>query len=231
MKNFTLLAAISALLVVVFSDRTQAASFTEIGDAGETLGTAQVIQSGSQPLESISGTLFRDADVFNIFLTGGQTFSATTISPGTLVELPVDNLLGVPTKVLEDPQLFLFDSSGRGVYANDDSFGSSQSTLPSGGFSPSDSGIYYLALSSFDYDPVSTGGVIFPSEPSTEVYGPTGPGGGLSLSGFEGASNSSGNYSIALSGAQTVPEPSSTLGMLAFGALGAVFWLRKKRKK
>ena len=217
MKNFELVAAISALLVVVFSDRTQAASFTEIGDAGETLGTAQVIQSGSQPLESISGTLFRDADIFNIFLTGGQTFSATTISPSTLVELPVDNLLGVPTKVLEDPQLYLFDSS--------------QSTLPSGGFSPSDSGIYSLALSSFDYDPVSTGGIIFPSEPSTEVYGPTGPGGGLSLSGFEGVSNSSGNYSIALSGAETVPEPSSTLGMLAFGALGAVFWLRKKRKK
>lgn len=161
--------AVMVLSTILASNKVQAATFTEIDDAGETLSTAQVIQTGLQ-VESISGSLSRDADLYKIFLNGGQTFSATTINSDTS-NIPVDDLLGSPNGILADPQLFLFDSFGKGVYANDDTSFSSQSILPSGEFSPSQSGIYYLAISSFNYDPVSAGGEIFVGHPIRMEFG------------------------------------------------------------
>ncbi|MFE1745995.1 DVUA0089 family protein [Coleofasciculus sp. H7-2] len=240
MKKLAHIAAISVLVTGLSSAHAQAATFTEKSDAGKTLNTAQVIPSGSQLLEFITGTLSNnDADLFQIFLTGGQTFSATTLSLDTLVGLPVDNVLGAPTELLEDPQLFLFDASGKGIYGNDDIPGlNSQSVLSSGGFSPAQSGIYYLAIASSGYDPVSAVGKIF-SAGADGVLEPTGSGGNLSLSGFTGTSATSGRYGIALTGvttstqssAESIPEPAGTWGILALGALGAVSQLKNNRKK
>ena len=59
------------------------------------------------PLTQITGTISSttDRDMFEIFITGGGTFSATTVgTPGTVF----------------DTQRYLFDSTGKGVYANDD---------------------------------------------------------------------------------------------------------------
>ena len=72
----------------------------EDGDAGETRATAQRVV-GLGPLTEISGST-NDADMFKICVTGNQTFSATTVEGASW-----------------DTQLFLFDASGRGVYAND----------------------------------------------------------------------------------------------------------------
>ena len=41
---------------------------------------------------------------------------------------------------------------------------------------PSAPGVYYLAISTFNSDPLSAGGPIFPNNPFTAVHGPTGPG-------------------------------------------------------
>jgi hypothetical protein len=63
--------------------------------------------AGPGALTSISGTVSSgtDADMYQIFISSPGTFSATTVgTPGTLT----------------DTQLFLFDASGFGVYANDD---------------------------------------------------------------------------------------------------------------
>lgn len=235
MKKFTPVAAISVMIAVMPSGSAQAVTFIDNGGAGETLNTAQVIPSGSLPLESISGTLFGNANLFQIFLTGNQTFSATTISPDTLIDIPTDNLLGAPTDILEDPQLFLFDSSGKAVYGNDDSFGSPQATLPSGIFSPKESGLYYLAISSSGYAPVSNKGAIFSDAPIDGILRPTDPGSGLPLDHFEGTSTTKGRYTIYLTGVQTsaksVPEPASTLGLLAVGAWGASRYKNKKKLK
>ncbi|MGB5973806.1 MAG: hypothetical protein WBG38_10820, partial [Nodosilinea sp.] len=184
-------------------------SFAEVGDAGEQLNQAAPIATASaQPLTSISGTLSGDADLFQIFISGDQPFSATTLSSDTLLGLPIDNALGIPTSLLQDPQLFLFDALGRGVYGNDDLFGSAQATLPSrNGLLAS--GIYYLGISSFDYDPVSAGGEIFPDRSSDGVLLPTGPGGGSPLARFAGSSSGGGSYTIALTGAQTILSDSS----------------------
>lgn len=222
MKKFALLAAISVPIVVLTAKPAQAAGFTEIGDAGETLSTAQqVILSDSSPLESISGTLAGDADLFQISLTGGQIFSATTVGEANF-----------------DTQLFLFDSAGKGVYGNDNESstpGLNQSTLPKDGFSPAKSGIYYLGISGFDYDPVSVKGEIFPDFPDVtfnQVVGAIGAGGEAPLSGFDGAIlDKGGSYTIAVRGAESVPEPSSMLGTLALCVWGGGLVLNKKNKQ
>lgn len=221
-------AILSSLSIVMVAGPSQAATFIETEDAGEQLDNAIPIftdQGQVMPLDSISGVLAGDADLFKIFLTGGQQFSATTINAETLLEIPINNTIGSPSDLLADPQLFLFDAVGNGVLANDDSFGSSQSTLPSLSLSPTESGIYFLAISGFDTDPISNEGEIFPDE-SNGVFGPAGPGGNSPLIGFSGPSTSSGRYTIALTGAQTlerpasVPEPSSALGLITLAALG-----------
>lgn len=221
MKKFVWVAPISLLAVVLSSGHAQAATFTETQDAGEILSSAvRVISPELQPLESISGILSSDADLFRISLTGGQSFSATTTGGANF-----------------DTQLFLFDSGGKGVYGNDNAGVSFQSTLPIGGFSPQKSGTYYLGISGFDYDPVSTAGEIFTDFPDTgfdTVAGPTGAGGKSALSGFDGARlEPGGSYTIALTGAQTetksVPEPSSVLGILAVGAWSIGALLKKTK--
>lgn len=222
MKQFARAMVMSLLVTGIASGYAQAATFTETGDAGETLETAQGIQ-GPGPLEAISGalsTVTPDADLFKIFLTGGQTFSASTVGGATF-----------------DTQLFLFNKEGMGIYGNDNAspvLGSNQSTLPNNNFSLEESGFYYLAVSGFDYDPVnSEGEEIFPdpASPFNQVFGPTGPGGESGLSGFNGARLNGGNYTVAMTGAKAVPEPSSTLGVLAFGAFGTLFWLKHRQSK
>ena len=234
MKKLAGVTAMSTLVAALASGQAQAATFTETVDAGETLETAQAIQ-GSLPLESISGALSQetsDADLFKIFLRGGQKFSATTISSDTLIDLPVDEQLGAPTELLEDPQLFLFNSDGRGIYGNDDGFGTIQSTLASGpgGFSPTKSGTYFLAISSFGYNPVSGKGEIFSDQNSDGVLEPMGPGSESFLSGFTGSSTAGGRYTINLTGAKAVPEPSSVLSILALGTCWGFSSLLQHRK-
>jgi len=166
-------------------------------DAGDTLKTAQ-LPIGDGAHTSITGNLrdaagvgdVNDADLYQVCLTGDGTFSATT-NPTTA---------GASADF--DSQLFLFNSNGLGVYGNDDSKGGAgPSLLPAGhALTPSAPGVYYLAISSFNNDPQSTGGDIFPGD-SNAVEGPTGPGGGSPLSGWSGDGGSSGRYVIVLTGA------------------------------
>lgn len=226
MKQF--IPAITVLSAVVYAGQAQAVNFAESGDAGDKINTSQVISSGTFSLESISGNLDdNDADLFQIFLTGGQTFSATTKNAQT-DQIPIDNLLGIPTELVADPQLFLFDSVGRGVYANDDSFGSLQPTLSSLDFSPTEAGIYYLAISSSGYDPVSNNARIFPNAVSAEVISSNSD---IVLTNFVGTSVSNGRYDIALSGAKAVPEPTSMLGILSLGAWSIVKRVKNRNKQ
>lgn len=162
------------------------ARWQENGDADDLPGSAQV-PLGAGSLNRISGAITSgtDADMYQICLTGAGTFSADTSVAGSATF---------------DTQLFLFDSSGDGVYANDDS-GGLHSLLPAGGLSPAGAGTYYLAISAFDNDPVSGLGEIFP-DTFNAVVGPTGPGGALSITGWNGAGFTVGAYDIALTGAE-----------------------------
>ena len=206
--------AVAAILAILPAASAKAVMVLELGDAGALPSSAQFTGGTDvSPLTSITGTISSttDRDMYLIFIDGGSIFSATTASqPGTLV----------------DTQLFLFDLSGRGVYANDDDpngFGinSLRSTLPAGNaLTPVSAGLYYLLIANAGSFPTGAGGVIFPnytSSPSlaTAVVGPTGAGGSSPITGYATQGNvETGTYTIALTGARVasaVPEPTALL--------------------
>lgn len=186
----------------------QAVTFSEpFPDAGETLSTAAVVDSApfGTPLDTISGTIlnpFGGADLYQIFLPGAS-FSADTNASGGLFSL-------------KDSQLFLFDADGVGVFWNDDSGTGLHSEFT---LAAPAAGIYYLGISGYNYDPLSSGGLIF----SGSGGGPTGPGGTDPLTGWAltaGDTADTGRYEITLAGATFVPEPGSMAGLLVLTGLG-----------
>jgi len=199
LRNTMVILLVSAMTMMSFSQQADAFTWAEVDDAGELPNSAQ-ITTGEGTLEFIGGFLESptDVDMYAIFITGSESFSATTVGWTT----------GVNT------QLTLFDSSGYGIYSNDDeSTYVVESTLPDRYLTP---GLYYLAISDWDWDPVSNEGFIFPSHYPflnlrTEVEGPTDVGGGSPISGWSGLSTmGGGSYTIALTGAASsasVPKP------------------------
>jgi hypothetical protein len=191
---------------------------TESG-AGALIGTAQDL-TGTTPTE-IVGTLpnvtdaLLDVNLFKFNIDDFLDFSVVSLS--------------VPHGV-SDTELFLFDSTGHGVYANDDMGGGDPvtfslaclpsalnnpclSALPSG-IGPTSNGVYYLAITRSSDMPLSDLGEIFTLINSTDVVGPDlTMGGADSLAGWDGGGftdpNSDAiNYDIVLTGT-TVPEPAS----------------------
>ena len=183
--------------------------FTEIDDAGQLLSTAQVVNSQppGKPLESISGTLkpvkigdkyFEDVDLYKIYLTGDQTFSATVTTEGY-------GYGGIE----------LFDANGLGVYASTINLNYQNNILPAGHpLTPLEPGIYYLGISSYPAESaLSSGGEIFDAQLGFEnLLSPSGFGGGAPLSDWyvgEGWGNDTYEpytdpYSFTLTGAEFV---------------------------
>jgi hypothetical protein len=165
----------------------------EQGDAGDLPATAQDLTGAG--VDTINGTIAdaTDIDMFRVCVDGGATFSASSVG-GTAV----------------DTQLFLFDSSGRGVYANDDERdGVIQSLLPAGHpLTPRTPGEYYLAVGAYNLDPLGADQPIF--SPGTGVVGPAGPGGGEPISGWGGRPGGPGPYTLVLTGARCEPVPDTT---------------------
>jgi hypothetical protein len=145
--------------------RAAGSRWTELADAGPLPETAQET-TGSGILNVITGELAdnNDADMYLIRIADAANFSATA-SGGSLV----------------DPQLFLFDVTGLGVFANDDILNATvrQSRLAA----PSTPGLYYLVVTGWNNEPNSSAGNIFPDDVEG-VLGPTGPGGMQPISGY-----------------------------------------------
>ena len=205
MSKILVILLVSGIFIITFSQLSGAFTWTEVEEAGDLPGTAQKINQNG-PLEFITGSLESptDVDMYAIFITGSGSFSATTV--GWTADV--------------DTQLTLFDSSGMGVYSNDDdaTTDSIQSTLPAfDPLTPITPGLYYIAISDWDWDPVSDEGYIFPShypffQFQTDVEGPSDVGGGSPISGWDGVSTrGGGSYTIALTGAvssASVAKPS-----------------------
>lgn len=214
---------IGGLFLTLLSTAPASAALIFASGAGSLPATAQDL-SGQFP-DEIVGTLdFPDGvNMFRIYLDA-SAFSAITV-------LPI--LQGVP-----DTELFLFDSSGAGVYMNDDqTFSDTQSCLPSlignpcpsprNGAGPVSSGFYYLAITRSANMPIdSMSNPLFAPLLSTDVAGPVSPNpiadwdnGAFSSPDFDLV-----NYDIVLTG--TIPEPAT--GVLTAAAVFALGLFRKK---
>jgi hypothetical protein len=219
---------IASLFAVVASvalvSSASAITWIEVGDAGQTIATAQTPTPANQPLNNIFGSFSStsDVDIFTIFISNPALFSATTV-------------LG--TSTLIDTQLFLFNSSGAPVYMNDDDSGGGtiQSTLPAGNaLGPQTAGIYYIAISLSDNEPVNLNNqLLFALGSTTSVRGPNPIANPKLLSSWDASGVAPGStigaYQINLTGASTIPEP-SIIALSAIGTLGILRIARRRRK-
>jgi hypothetical protein len=154
------------------------------GDAGELPETAQ--STGSGALSAIRGDLEVDGvDMYAIYISDPSVFSAT-----------------LRCGALFDTQLFLFDANGNGVVHNDDTFGLISYIDNSTGCIPGP-GLYYLAVSRYNRDPVGCGGgLIWNNSPFGEIRCPDGPEASSRVNGWLGSTAAGGTYIITLQGAE-----------------------------
>jgi hypothetical protein len=200
---------------------------SDAGDAGETLTTAQVLEAGTTVV--VGTTSLNDKiDLFSFGWAGGD-FSANTSS----VEF--------------DTQLYLFDSAGFGIQANDDRFITQNILSISSGLFVSGlaAGNYFVAVSEQGYDPLSIDGYIFPDlfipfsifppRPG-DLVEPTGPGGSSPLidwgyRGFQPLQLDNRVYRLNFASSPTagmnVPLP-PTSALFGLGLLGVAYWRRKR---
>lgn len=198
-------------------------TYTEVGDTGSFLGTAQSA-TGTGTLDSILGDLGTGGvDMFRIYVSDWTAFSATTNNATSSF----------------DTQMFLFNSAGMGIAANDDDTsgfiqanGGYTSTLPVGNslYSSLSPGYFFIAITQWDSDPTSSGGLIFPTAPFDGIVGPTGLGGGSAHSGWSDSS-SAGAYRIDFTGVATIPlPPAAWAGLSTLAGVGLVGYVRRRRQ-
>ncbi|ETX06712.1 hypothetical protein [Candidatus Entotheonella palauensis] len=169
----------TALILIAWLSFAMAVTVVqEAGDAGDLplLGSAQdvtEVELDADGILEIRGSIdgaTPDADMYRIEITEPAEFSATSFFVSGLV-------------TIENSQLFLFDENGRGVCANDDNptlpTGTPESlyaALPQGSCNIPGPGIYYLAVSTGNRDPLSNAAdptsEIFPDEPRQAVVPP-----------------------------------------------------------
>ncbi|GAB1541508.1 hypothetical protein NUACC21_41790 [Scytonema sp. NUACC21] len=208
-------AGVTLSLTAMPESPTYAATFTEVGDSGQSLSNA--INVGVD-INAIVGTIdtTTDVDLYQLNLADGL-FIATTVRNVT------NNL---------DTMLWLFDSKGKGIVGNDDSSNTSQSTIRAN----LSGGTYYLGISNYDIEPTSAMGFIFDytsGSQKTKLLQPTGPGGSATLInnwtiGPNGSSpRATGKYRILLNNstvkAQPVSEPNAVLGLATLCLSGLLF--------
>jgi hypothetical protein len=157
------------------------------GDAGDLPETAQ--STGSDPITKIRGTIggANDVDVYAIYISDPDAFSATTIGGTTL-----------------DTALWLFDEDGKGVVYNDDNPDATtgtQSRIDNRTNCITQPGRYYLAVSLSGRRAAGCGdGLIWATTPARGVRCPDGPESASRVAGWSGSSSSTGRYIIFLTG-------------------------------
>jgi hypothetical protein len=166
------------------------------GDAGDLPATAQIVTSPDAtpcetPVTRVRGDLgASDADMYVICITDPASFSATTVGSTGF-----------------DTQLWLFRCDGTGVVHNDEAVGTtvSQSRIDNSTNCIQQGGIYLLAISRYNLDPVDASGqLIWNDSPFRAVRCPDGPGRANPIAGWTGSTPAAGRYIIQLQGAYFV---------------------------
>ena len=211
----TLLAAAS-LSALAATPSLHATTFTEPGDAGQTLATAAAAGTvnGTTGLTQINGTIgtSTDADVYSFTLSTTSTLSFVATSTAGI-----------------DTSLFLFSSTGAPLFANDDQSNTNFQAGFTAGSLPA--GAYYLGVSLSGNEAVNTNNQLLftVDQPTTNVRGPASGRNPAALGTFNGGTSiaETGAYSIGITSA--VPEP-STYATLALGA-GVLAFLARRRQQ
>ncbi len=201
--------ASAAMAGAAWSGPASASTWTEVGNAGPALPTANVVTNANPT--AILGEVGApdDADLFALNLTAGLLFTATSTGVGALNDIL-------------DTQLFLFDAGGRGLRYNDDlDFTNFYSHIV---YTPTTSGRFYLGISAVNFNPRdAAGNFIYLSDPFDPTASPGASTRGALASWASGPSGltDSGRYRINLSGAAAiaVPEPASA-PLVALGIAG-----------
>ena len=209
--------SVPLLTLALLANPAHAVDWTETGDAGQLVSTAQMPTGDEGRLRNIYGTIStnNDVDLFRIYISNPTTFSAGVSSTS-------GNL---------DSGLILFNQGGYALYGNDDAMlGTRVSSLPAGHLNgPQAPGWYNLAIFALGTPPVSGDGFtpdhyMFPnvSSPFTQILTATGPGGAAPLTGWAQLEDTvalNEEYRIRLSGVTVspVPEP-ETYAMLCLPA-------------
>ncbi len=212
-------------LVLTFSMVAAASSIWNEGDNSEGPAGGQIknanVTVGFGALTDIVGTLgdvTGGSDLYEIYISDPGTFSATTTGNGS--------------KPVIDPALYLFDTSGDGLFGNDNISGTDfQAQIPVGTTSLLTAGLYYILIApSGNLPEDKNGNSIFGA-----ITGQTGifDGSGIlkKYGGTPSADDSGKGYDIQLTGAEFAytPEP----GTLTFVGIGVAMlaWNRGKRQR
>lgn len=216
---------VSACALGLAAGSASAQVWTEVPDA-PALPPGQ-ITAGIGPLMDITGTLAGAGDVdmycIEILTPSFAAWTEAAYPPGTLG----------PGGASFDSQLWLFDSTGMAIMHSDDTtvpsvfsgMGIAQPNPIIGPVPPPIMpGIYMLAISQYDIDPLDAAGAeIWSDAPFPGYSGPDGPGvpflGGWTGGGMPGGAGG-GAYHIVLAGATfcTIPAPGAAV-MLGLGGL------------
>lgn len=236
-ERYGCMVCVFAIVLMGLSGQLSAAIWTEVVDAGDIPGSAQVT-SGSGTLNTIVGTidnsLYEDIDMFAIQVSDPGNFSASLFSD------PLTGLL--------DTYLFVFDSAGRGVVADNDAFlipGPLDpiSEIHVGALTGQSAGLYYLAISTglafLEGDLPLDGYVDFIFDP-LDLDSDTGSGNVLPVSNdpitawnLDSDDLDDGAYEIQLTGTEyaneAIPEPSSFLVWSLIGVIFCVLAIAERR--
>ena len=215
----TLLAAAASATLAA---PAHAVVYTEPGDAGQTLTTAAntgLSVGGTGTLTGVSGTIgtSTDADLYKFTINSTVTFTAAAAGGASSVA-GNGNI---------DTSLFLFDSLGNAIIANDDQ----SNTNYQGSLTISlTAGTYYLGISLSGNEPVNSNNQLLftVDQPTTGQRGAAAGLNPTTESTFNGNTSvaETGPYTIAIS----VPEPTTTAA-LAFGGLASLVFLRRLRRR
>jgi hypothetical protein len=165
-----------AAFALALSPNLLAQIWTESGDAGATLATAQAVygNAGFPPFSEIQGSIQGDVDLYLLHIEDAVGFSATSTGP--------------------DLSLYLFDEQGRAIAGCENFVAGNPSATLTNAFVPGP-GRYFLAVAAAGVRPVSALGAMWATGFIGEAK-PLGIGGRETLTGWTGTSTISGNYLV-----------------------------------